>query len=214
MKPFEKDLQFGDWGLEVLRLQQFLENIGYGDFVPTGFFGSRTMDAVKEFQRDNLITPVSGYFGPKTRGIIKSMKYTANREKIYQTSLSLLGTDVTPEDIIPDEFDCADTICVILKKAGFDIGNYPLTTDLYHKLMVAPMWRKTLIPLRGDVVISPSGMGNGMLPHGHVGIVGRGEKIMSNSSATGKFEQNYTLSSWGKRYVSIGGFPVLIYRRL
>lgn len=214
MKPFDTDLQYGNWGIEVLRLQNFLEGLGYEDFVPTGFFGSKTLDAVKEFQRDNLITPQSGYFGPITRGRINMGMYTMNRENIYQTSLSLLGTDVTPDDIVPDEYDCADTICVLLKKAGFDIGDLPLTTDLYRKLTTAPMWRKTYKPIRGDVVISPTGFGTGTLLNGHVGIVGINEKIMSNSSSSGKFEENYTFSSWRKRYVNVGGFPMVFFRKL
>jgi len=33
----------------------------------------------------------------------------------------------------------------------------------------------------------------------------------SNNSATGLFEENFTLETWKKRYVDNGGFPMLFF---
>lgn len=211
---FLRPLQFGDAGVDVRWLQLMLKEIGYGDFMATGFFGSKTRDAVKKFQQDNAITPVAGYFGPKTRPIMLEKVSDKHRGLIFAVSKSCLGMDVTPEDIVPDEYDCADTVCTLLKKAGFTIGNFPLTTDLYHAFIYSSGWRSVTDPLPGDVIISPTGMGNGNLANGHVGIMAENGVVMSNNSNTGKLETKYDLTRWYERYQSLGGFPVLFFRKL
>ncbi len=217
MNPlFQKDLHKGDWGVDVIRLQNFLEKNGYADFVPTGFFGDKTKNALVQFQLDNKIIPASGFLGPITRDRINKNYFSDSREKLYVFALSQLGIDITPDDIVPDEYDCADTICAILKNFGQDIGNFPSTLDLYGKLKINSAFREVWEPLRGDIIISPTGYRNGSgtenIPNGHVGIVGEGGIIMSNSSATGKFETNFTLAKWMARYVVKGGYPVFYFR--
>lgn len=212
MNTFTKDLSVGSWGKDVMALQNFLMFNGYETFIPTGLFGNKTFNAVREFQKDNRITPVSGYVGPKTRGIINSNQYTKSRITLYNYCRSVLNTDVTPEDIVPDEYDCSDTICTILKKAGYDIGNYPLTTDLYNVLVKHVWFRRAYGHLPGDIIISPTGYGSGVIPNGHVGIMGIGDIIMSNSSSNGKFSENYSLPQWISKYEDKGGYPVLFFR--
>jgi hypothetical protein len=57
----------------------------------------------------------------------------------------------------------------------------------------------------GDVVISPSGGLSGDLAKvGHVGIAVANKAICSNSSRHGKWEQNYTLASWGRQFEELG----------
>jgi peptidoglycan hydrolase-like protein with peptidoglycan-binding domain len=69
IQPFERDLYFGLINdSEVQRLQEFLINRGYLNITQaTGNYYTLTLAAVKAFQRAKGITPVSGYFGPKTR---------------------------------------------------------------------------------------------------------------------------------------------------
>src|SRR3954462_12894985 len=59
-------------------------------------------------------------------------------------------------------------------------------------------------PPSGDIVISPTGYGNGSMPNGHVGIIGDNGQIMSNNSATGLWDIHFTLASWKARYVDQG----------
>lgn len=63
-----RDLSVGDSGEDVRALQRFLEGLDYLtlDSV-TGYFGPLTLEAVKEYQSDEDISPVSGYVGPLTR---------------------------------------------------------------------------------------------------------------------------------------------------
>src|SRR3989338_490180 len=57
---------------EVSTLQDFLQSQNYLSSEPTGYFGILTLKAVKDFQRDNGITP-TGYVGPITRAKINAL---------------------------------------------------------------------------------------------------------------------------------------------
>ncbi len=66
---FDRDLTVGSRGVDVESLQNFLtEQRAYSGPV-TGYFGNLTKEGVRKFQENNSITPVAGYFGPKTRAL-------------------------------------------------------------------------------------------------------------------------------------------------
>lgn len=137
------------------------------------------------------------------------------RNKLYLMAVLSLGRDASPNDIAPDEYGCAETVNAIHKKAfGFEIGGDISTCRLYQAIQKSKFFIKVDQPLEGDVIISPSGMGNGNLPNGHTGIMGKNGVIMSNSSATGLWTENYTLETWRNRYAVKGGYPVLVFRRI
>lgn len=138
------------------------------------------------------------------------------RSKLYLTALSFLGTDASPNDIAPDEFGCAETVNAIHKKAfGVEIGGDVSTYRLYKALLNHSRFIGVDDPLLGDIVISPTGYGNGKLPNGHVGIVSAGRMIMSNSSSSnGLFIENFDLDSWKTKYVDVGGYPMRFFRRI
>lgn len=139
---------------------------------------------------------------------------TPQGQRIFETAKKCIGTDASPNDLAPDELGCADTVSNILIKAGFPMPVLVSTAKLNDYLKTNPNWVSILNPLPGDVVMSPTGQGglNG-IKHGHTGIVGAGDVIMSNASSTGTFEPNFTFSSWNNRYKIKGGYPVLFYRR-
>lgn len=138
-----------------------------------------------------------------------------NRLILFSAAVKSLGTDASPNDVAPDEYGCAETVNEIHKKAfGFQIGGTVSTYNLYSALKNSKLFIKVDQPLEGDVVISPTGYGNGKLKNGHVGIVGGSDLIMSNDSATGMFLENYTIDSWRKRYVDTGGYPMHYFRRV
>jgi len=108
---------------------------------------------------------------------LKSM-HENNRVRLYKTAVSYIGTDVTPSDIIPDELDCANTVNTLhIRAFGYAIGGGASTWLLHKALQHSPYFTKVDIPLPGDIVISPSGHGNGKLSNGHVGIVDYNEMI-------------------------------------
>ncbi len=79
---FARDLQLGITGSDVLALQKFLNNHGFivaaSGPGSVGFetmkFGLLTKAALAKFQAAHGITPAVGYFGPKTRTYISSLK--------------------------------------------------------------------------------------------------------------------------------------------
>ncbi len=75
-----KNLKFGMKDGDVRILQQFLINQDKGPAArilknsdTTNFFGHATKTALIEWQKSNNIAPASGYFGQKTRTLIKSL---------------------------------------------------------------------------------------------------------------------------------------------
>ena len=67
---FQTNLSYGSYGIDVWSLQRFLVKNGYGNFVPTGFFGFKSREAVINYQRAKGITPAIGNFYPITRGYV------------------------------------------------------------------------------------------------------------------------------------------------
>lgn len=147
---------------------------------------------------------------------------TNNRLKLYNTALQCLGKDASPNDVAPDEYGCAETVNAIHKMAfGSPIGGDISTYRLYDALKKSNVFVKVDRPLEGDIIISPTGYGNGSMPSGHVGIMGTINNndinlstIMSNTSKTGIFLENYTLAGWKVRYREKGGYPVEYWRRV
>lgn len=76
IKPkFERDLTIGDRGEDVIMLQNFLKENGYFplNIQSTGYFGSLTRNALRNYQEANKIEPAKGYFGEITRTKINSL---------------------------------------------------------------------------------------------------------------------------------------------
>lgn len=140
------------------------------------------------------------------------------RNYLYSVAVSFLGKDASPADIAPDELACAETVWDILHAAfPADIPSKPValsTSTLYKALKEHPKFQQ--VPTTwgyGDIIISPTGMGNGSIPHGHVGIVAH-YGIMSNDSATGLFKENYTIARWVGYFRNQGGYPIYFFRRV
>jgi hypothetical protein len=92
---FTEDLELGSRGSDVINLQEMLVSGGYlqGDSI-TGYFGLNTESALKQWQTENHIQPISGFFGPKSRQV--ALKYTTP-----STAGSVLGVFDT---ITPNSF--------------------------------------------------------------------------------------------------------------
>lgn len=68
-----RDLNMGSTGAEVVTLQRFLTQYGYGQLTGTGLFGTATRAAVIKFQQAKGLSPATGLVGPMTRAVINSM---------------------------------------------------------------------------------------------------------------------------------------------
>lgn len=130
---------------------------------------------------------------------------------LYQEAIKAIGMDASPEDLAPDELGCAETVSSIVRKVLPDFPVITGTWVLNDKLSKDERFERVGEPEIGAIIMSPTGMGNGTFP-GHTGICGDKNTIMSNVSATGKFDQNYTIESWKLRYMVKGQFPMIYYR--
>lgn len=147
-----------------------------------------------------------------TISLMKRLVGRLKAKSLYHTALEALGTDASPSDIAPDELGCAETVSNIIRGV---IPDFPVVTGtwtLWDILRNHPRFEQTSVPMPSDVIISPTGTGNGSFP-GHAGIVGEGV-VMSSDSRTGRFEKNYTLEEWMERYQKQGGYPVYFYRKI
>lgn len=215
-KLFTKNLNPGDVGVDVFALQRLLQSMGYGVFVPTGYYGTKTTEQVKSYQLNNKIT-ATGTLGPVTRNSMNSYITNQKSEILYKSALRFIGVDASPSDLADDEYGCADTICSILRNTfGSSMGiPYTVSTNtMYKSLKYSLGYEQINKPQKGCIIISPTGYGNGGLSNGHVGIVGENNTIMSNNSYTGNFESNYTIDTWKARYVDIGGYPMYYFKKI
>lgn len=145
---------------------------------------------------------------------MKTNKLDANRIKLYATALSFLGTDASPKDEAPDDLACAESVSKVINTAFPNcIKGSVSTAELFNQLDNSKDFYRVLEFKAGDVIISPTGKGNGKIPNGHVGIISEFEEIMSNSSATGTWEANFTIKSWVERYRTKGGYPIYSFRK-
>lgn|GEM_PF-6098047 len=70
---FTRNLTLGSAGADVTALQKFLIAKGFLRQVRVyGNFGPLTQSALAAYQRSQRITPVAGFFGPRTRAIVNS----------------------------------------------------------------------------------------------------------------------------------------------
>ena len=157
----------------------------------------------------NFLAYIANIIGP----IIARGNYqTSQGRKLFEVARSCLGKDVAP---LENEFGCAEAVNNIVFKAFGDYAGGDLSTfRMYHALRNNRKFVVVSSPLPGDIILSPTGMGNGRLKNGHTGIVGQNNMVMSNSSDDGLFKENFTLSLWRERYQRFGGFPVYFYRRI
>lgn len=123
-----------------------------------------------------------------------------------------IGTDVTPDDLIPDSVSCAITVSTLLNYLDPTFPKVAGTWTLWDILAHRTDYERVTVPSPETIIISPTGTGNGTMP-GHTGIILADNVIASNDSASGKFLKNYTLDTWSARYVDKGGFKIYMYKK-
>src|SRR5687767_10116324 len=103
--------------------------------------------------------------------------------KLHETAKACLGRDVAPRE---NEFGCAEAVNQVVFRAFGDYAGGDLSTyRMYHALMNHKKFVRVKQPKPGDIILSPTGYGNGKIPNGHTGIIGHSGIIMSNNSHTG-----------------------------
>lgn len=143
---------------------------------------------------------------------VEEAEQMTNRDKLYQTAKRCIGQDMSEK---LDEYGCAEALNAVFKKAfGRDIGGDTSTYRMHNALNnpVEKRFEKVTEPLPGDIIISPTGYGNGKVPNGHCGIISDNNKIMSNNSNTSLWDEHLNIFQWRYRYEKNGGYQVDFYR--
>lgn len=133
------------------------------------------------------------------------------RQALFLLALNAVGTDVSPLDFVTDDLGCAESVSALLKKVipfRTITGTWTLWDTLRRDTRFIEMQGE---PRRGDIILSPTGTGNGLI-RGHVGIYGPDKSIMSATSDDGVWRYNYTEEKWRSRFEFYGGMQSYIYR--
>ena len=131
----------------------------------------------------------------------------SNAVKLCNIAKMSIGMDASPNDAAPDEYGCAETVSSIIQKVFPDFPVVLSTIELNRLLSKSDKFKRVLAPTEGCIVVSPT-VGEKI---GHTGIYLDSSRIASNDSRTGKFEQNYTRSSWIVYYYEKKGLLGYIY---
>ena len=144
--------------------------------------------------------------------LIRMDTQTENGKKVLDFCLKNLNRSFGNQYV---DTGCAEEVNAVVSMAlGFKIGGGASTYLMYRALQDKNRFVKVMNLLGGEIVISPSGYGSGMLSNGHVGIYLGNDAIGSNDSRTGLCRSNYTIRAWRERYAVIGDVPMEYYRIL
>lgn len=194
-------VKVGDRGSDVVAMQERLQELKYLKAGHTGYFGTDTETAVKNFQKRNGLSP-DGNVGEYTREVLYSDDARAAKtssgtgsgssgssgsgggtsiavgdpdqasvDKLIEIAKSKLGCEYTRAAKGPNEFDCSGFVYYCLNTAGYSM-----------KYMTSSGWGKCGLPKvtsmgdmkRGDIICF----------RGHVGIyLGDGQMIDAGSSS-------------------------------
>lgn len=196
----------GTSGNDVDALQRQLVDLGYLSKA-TGYYGSKTVEAVKDFQKRNGLT-VDGKTGEQTLALIYSPNAKQSASKVQaarrsaniKTFVSLakeqLGDKYVLGAVGPNSFDCSGLVYYCLREAGSSRGRY----NAAGYAQVSD-WEKitSMDNLEiGDLLFFSTG-GKAV---GHVGIyVGNGEMVDASSSNGKVVRRSCKTAFWTKNFV-------------
>ena len=197
----------GTEGTDVDSLQRQLVAMGYLSHA-TGYYGTETVSAVKDFQKRNDLT-VDGKTGPQTIDLIYSpdakmsatkesyARHRANILTVLSTAEAQLGKPYVLGNEGPNSFDCSGLVYYCLRQAGSSRGRYNAAG--YSKVSG---WDKitSMNDLeKGDLLFFWNSAKSKV---GHVGIyVGSGTMIDASSSNGKVVRRSCKTSYWQRMFV-------------
>jgi len=169
---------------EVYNLQNDLKALGYFQVNPTGYFGSITNKAVKNYQKDKNIA-VDGIVGPVTSRNIKE-------DLILQKAKSYYGVPYVWGGTSPSGFDCSGFTHYVMLKNNIII---PRTASAQYN---SGYWVSKSNLRKGDLVFFTTYKSG----PSHVGIYIGNNQFIHASSGAGKVTiSNLNSSYYAQRYL-------------
>ena len=142
---------------------------------------------------------------PKPAPVIKT-----SAQKIHEYSVAMIGKEMSPKDLAKDDVGCAESYCNAARAAYPDMPIILGTASLLAFFRKDKRFKQTLDIKPGNVLIAATGTGNGTV-RGHVWVIGEKSTAMSNNSATGLWERNYTIDQIVTRWRKQGGMQLLCF---
>ena len=220
----------GEEGEDIQSFQEQLVELGYLDSDQvTSYYGTDTVDAVKDFQRRNYLTK-DGKAGEKTLEAINSpdarVSYTKEQEiiaekkkqaalarassaagridKLINAAKKQLGDPYILGKSGPDSFECSGLVVYCLRQAN--VYTRRLNAAGLSK---TSSWKK-ITDLsdvqRGDLLFFKSDDSNSI---GHVGIYIGGGEMIDASSANGKVVRRSAKTSYWRRNFVVARRPIV-----
>ncbi|MDO5111731.1 MAG: peptidoglycan-binding protein [Clostridia bacterium] len=200
-------VKFGMEGEDITNMQLQLKDLGYIS-ATTGYFGEKTVTAMKEFQGRNGLSQ-DGLAGERSFELLyspnaresKSKAQTARTKasvsKMIEVAKSKLGCKYILGNTGPKTFDCSGLVYYCLREAGsnrrrLNAAGYSQVSD-WTKITSMSKLKK------GDLIFFYN---NAKTKVGHVGIVVHSGEMIDASSANGKVvRRSYTTSYWKNHFV-------------
>lgn len=200
-------VKYGMSGEDITDMQDQLKELGYMSSV-TGFFGDKTVEALKAFQSRNRLS-ADGLAGEQTFQLLYSdnakeseskanqARTTANIDKMIQVAKDLLGKKYVWGHKGPDTFDCSGFVYYCLKQAGsnrrrLNAAGYSQVGD-WEKITSMNSLKK------GDLIFFYD---DNRTKVGHVGIIINSSEMIDASFNKGKIvRRSYWDSYWKKHFV-------------
>lgn len=194
-------------GSDIENMQLQLKDMGYMSAI-TGYYGEKTVAAIREFQDRNGLAP-DGLAGVHTYELLFSpdaresaskeqeARTKANIAEMIEVAESKLGCSYVLGDTGPDTFDCSGLVYYCLKEAGSNRRR--LTAAGYSQV---DDWEKIedMDDLKkGDLVFFYN---NAFSKVGHVGIVISSSRMIDASSSNGEVvKRSFDTSYWREHFV-------------
>lgn len=131
-------------------------------------------------------------------------------DRLYELARSYYQVDPTPDDKQPDDVACVASLTTILRRLLPDFQYQTYTPIFLSQIQKDWRFKPTTEFKKGNIIISPTGTGNGSII-GHTGICGEDGKILSNDSATGLWLDKYDNLSWIQRYSRQGKLALYLF---
>lgn len=194
-------------GDDITSMQVQLRDMGYMKDT-TGYYGEKTITAIKEFQSRNGLS-ADGLAGVYTYDLLYSpnakesaskaheARSKANISKMIEMAKDQMGDPYVLGATGPGKFDCSGLVYYCLKQAGSNrrrltAAGYSQVSD-WEKITSMSKLKK------GDLIFFYN---NGFSKVGHVGIVISSGMMIDASSANGKVvRRSFSTSYWKKHFV-------------
>lgn len=207
-------IKLGITGEDVADVQRQLIDLGY--LAPgnaTGYYGDKTVEAVKAFQKANSLSQ-DGLTGPATLELLYSpnaiatperrnaVRSRASVEEMIAAAQAKLGKPYVSGAEGPNSFDCSGLVYWCLRQAGSNRGRYSAAG--YAQVSDWTKITSMSSLKRGDLIFF---WNSDRSKIGHVAIYIGGGMMIDASSANGKVVKRSSTSSWCKNEFYCGRRP-------